>query len=93
MDVNPNSLKMLDHVKDAINCSFNNGGPSRDSILEIKTGEVKTTKSMSGMEFTTCDEIIVIRSWDPEPVHLNVTMTSVSHSMKTIIDWAMKHAF
>lgn len=94
MDVNQNSLAMLEHVKNAINCSFNNGHPGFDQIIEIKTGEVKTSKSsIANVEFTTTDEIIIIRSWDKEPVHLNVTGTSVSHSMKTIMDWAMKACF
>jgi hypothetical protein len=92
MDVNQNSLAMLDHVKDAINCSFNNGHPGRDSILEIKIGEVKTHERY-GVKFETTDEILVTCSWDPEPVHLNVTGTSTAHSMKTIIDWAMRACF
>jgi len=94
MDINQNSIDMLEHVRQAINCCFNNGKGSREQVLEIRPGDIKVSKSeFNGVEYKTTDEIIIIRSWDPTPVKLNVTMTSVSHSMKTIMDWAIRDCF
>lgn len=98
MDVNEGSLKMLEFAKNAINASLNNGkGSKRDYILEIKPGPIVTKdSSISGLTYTTCDDLEVVPSWtgmQPDDLKINVRCNSVSASLTAIMEWARKHLF